>query len=80
VRLAIVLGESGPAIADAIGDLVPIIQVSSMEEAVVNGFQNAKPGDVVLLSPACSSFDMFTSYAHRGQVFADAVRRLAHDR
>jgi UDP-N-acetylmuramoylalanine--D-glutamate ligase len=80
VRLAIVLGESGPAIADAIGDLVPIIQVSSMEEAVVNGFQNAKPGDVVLLSPACSSFDMFTSYAHRGQVFADTVRRLAHDR
>ncbi|WP_051328364.1 UDP-N-acetylmuramoyl-L-alanine--D-glutamate ligase [Desulfatirhabdium butyrativorans] len=80
VRLAIVLGESAPAIVEAIGDLVPAIRVSSMEEAVTKGFQNARSGDVVLLSPACSSFDMFTSYAHRGQVFADAVRRLAHDR
>lgn len=80
VRLAVVLGESAPAIVEAVGDMVPSIRVSSMEEAVAKAFQNAGPGDVVLLSPACSSFDMFTSYAHRGQVFADAVRRLAHDR
>lgn len=80
VRHAVLLGEAAGAIEEAIRDLVPIHRASSMEEAVTVGFRLARPGDVVLLSPACASFDMFTSYAHRGRVFCEAVRRLDHDR
>jgi len=80
VRHAVLLGEAAEAIEEAIRDLVPVHRASSMEEAVTVGFRLARPGDVVLLSPACASFDMFTSYAHRGQVFCEAVRRLGHDR
>jgi UDP-N-acetylmuramoylalanine--D-glutamate ligase len=48
----------------------------TLEEAVLLAYQTAKRGDVVLLSPACSSFDMFKDYKERGKVFKDAVRRL----
>jgi UDP-N-acetylmuramoylalanine--D-glutamate ligase len=50
--------------------------VLTMEDAVSQAHRIATPGDVVLLSPACASFDMFKSYAHRGQVFCEAVKRL----
>ena len=55
-------------------------RATSMEEAVALGQRLAMPGDTVLLSPACSSFDMFTSYSHRGDVFAEAVRKLQSDK
>jgi UDP-N-acetylmuramoylalanine--D-glutamate ligase len=48
-----------------------------MEEAVQKAFQAAAPGDAVLLSPACASFDMFDDYRHRAEVFAASVRNLA---
>ena len=48
-----------------------------MDEAVQVAARLAHPGDAVVLSPACSSFDMFRDYAHRAQVFRDAVERLA---
>jgi UDP-N-acetylmuramoylalanine--D-glutamate ligase len=51
-----------------------------MREAVERALELAEPGDAVLLSPACSSFDMFKSYAERGDVFANAVRELARER
>ena len=60
-------GGAGPVLADAGG----------MGEAVECCAELARPGDVVLMSPACASFDMFTNYRHRGQVFADCVRALA---
>ena len=47
-----------------------------MVEAVRLAAEHARPGDRVLLSPACASFDMFRNYEHRGEVFAEAVRRL----
>ena len=49
-----------------------------MEEAVELAHGQAQPGDVVLLSPACASFDMFRNYPHRGEVFAACVRKMAH--
>ena len=48
-----------------------------MDEAVQLAAKRAHPGDAVLLSPACASFDMFKDYAHRAQVFCDAVQALA---
>ena len=50
--------------------------VDSLLEAVEQSAANAVPGDVVLLSPACSSFDMFENYQHRGEVFRQAVEQV----
>lgn len=55
---------------------VDYLHAGDMQEAVVMAHRLAQPGDAVLLSPACASFDMFKNYAHRAQVFVDAVRRL----
>jgi UDP-N-acetylmuramoylalanine--D-glutamate ligase len=75
-RGAVLLGEAADAMARALGDAVPWVKVSSMEEAVSAGFRLAEPGDAVLLSPACSSFDMFRDYKHRGDAFVAAVEAL----
>ena len=64
-------------IEDALrGAGVPVLRAGSMEEAVALAASAAKPGDAVLLSPACASFDMFSNYEHRGEAFRDAVNRL----
>lgn len=76
VKLLILLGEAGELIAGALGDLAPTVRVASMQEAVATAHHAASPGDIVLLSPACSSFDMFRSYAHRGDVFQCEVDKL----
>lgn len=73
VKLLIVLGEASAKIQSALGHLTDTRKVVSMEEAVAMAHGAAGPGDTVLLSPACSSFDMFDSYAHRGDVFRRAV-------
>jgi UDP-N-acetylmuramoylalanine--D-glutamate ligase len=78
-RAAVVIGEAADAIAAAIGDAVPVRRASSMEEAVRASAALARPGDAVLLSPACSSFDMFRDYKHRGAEFVRAVRALAEE-
>ena len=75
-RAAVVLGEAAPLIAGAIGDAVPFEVATDMADAVRRGRSLAKPGDAVLLSPACSSFDMFKDYKERGDVFAACVRNL----
>jgi UDP-N-acetylmuramoylalanine--D-glutamate ligase len=78
-RAAVVLGEAADAIARAVGDRVPVERARSMDEAVRFGAVLAQPGDAVLLSPACSSFDMFRDYKHRGDEFVRAVQALARD-
>jgi UDP-N-acetylmuramoylalanine--D-glutamate ligase len=81
-RAAVLLGESADAIAKAIGESVPVRRAATMDEAVRIAASLAAPGDAVLLSPACSSFDMFRDYKHRGDEFVRAVRSLgggAHD-
>ena len=65
------------SIADAIGDAVPIQRAADMDAAVAAAAALAEPGDGVLLSPACASFDMFSGYAARGEAFVRAVRALA---
>ncbi len=76
-RAAVLLGEAAPLLADAIGDALPVRRAATMDEAVRTAFTLAEEGDAVLLSPACSSFDMFKDYKHRGDEFVRAVRALA---
>lgn len=76
-RAVVVLGKAAERIAEAVGSRVPLFRAASMDDAVNLAFSAAAPGDAVLLSPACSSFDMFTGYAERGDRFVSAVLRLA---
>jgi UDP-N-acetylmuramoylalanine--D-glutamate ligase len=75
-RAAVLIGEAAPAIARAIAGRVPVRHAASMDEAVRLAALAALPGDAVLLSPACSSFDMFRDYKHRGDEFVRCVRAL----
>lgn len=75
-RAAVVFGEAAQLIGGAIGDAVPFEVATDMADAVRRARALAKPGDAVLLSPACSSFDMFKDYKERGDVFAACVRNL----
>ncbi len=75
-RAAVLIGEAAERIAVAMGGRLKVVRAGGMEEAVRAAFELAEPGDAVLLSPACSSFDMFESYAERGDVFCRAVAEL----
>jgi UDP-N-acetylmuramoylalanine--D-glutamate ligase len=75
-RAVVVMGEAADKISDAIGSALPVVRASSMQDAVRAAFAQAQPGDAVLLSPACSSFDMFKSYAERGDRFAESALAL----
>jgi UDP-N-acetylmuramoylalanine--D-glutamate ligase len=79
-RGAVVIGEAGPAIGAALETVVPVVRAATMDEAVAGAASLAQAGDAVVLSPACSSFDMFRNYEHRAEVFRAAVRRLAEKR
>ncbi|HEV3191989.1 MAG TPA: UDP-N-acetylmuramoyl-L-alanine--D-glutamate ligase [Polyangiaceae bacterium] len=76
-RAAVLIGEAAEAIARAIDDRIPVCRADSMPDAVRRSAALARPGDAVLLSPACSSFDMFRDYKHRGDEFVLAVQMLA---
>ena len=75
-RAVVLLGEASALIEAAIGDAVPVRTAASMDEAVALSAELARPGDAVLLSPACSSFDMFRDYKDRGDAFVRAVMEL----
>ncbi len=76
-REIVLIGRDAPLIEAAVaGAEVPIRRAASMDQAVVLAAQAAHPGDAVLLSPACASFDMFRDYRHRGEVFRLAVERV----
>lgn len=74
VHQLVTIGRDGPALAKLVDNSVT---ADSLEAAVEVIAQQVEPNDVVLLSPACASWDMFTSYVHRAKVFADSVARLA---
>src|SRR5258707_6433571 len=77
VRKMILIGEDAPAIERDLRAAAPLEHASDMHDSVARGFAAAKPGDVVLLAPACASFDMFESFEHRGRVFKDEVLNLS---
>ena len=81
VRAVMLIGRDGPTIREALSETdVALTDCWTLEQAVQRAAEIAGAGDVVLLSPACASFDMFKDYAHRARVFADAVRELAASR
>ncbi|MCC6524650.1 MAG: UDP-N-acetylmuramoyl-L-alanine--D-glutamate ligase [Polyangiaceae bacterium] len=75
-RALVVVGEAAERIAAAAGDALPVVRAATLAEAVARAAELARPGDAVLLSPACSSYDMFRDYKERGEVFVAAVRAL----
>ena len=72
----VAIGEARPLVRQALADLVPFAEADTMRDAVARAWEMAKPDGVVLLAPACSSFDMFVDYADRGRVFKEEVMRL----
>ncbi|MGC4029874.1 MAG: hypothetical protein QM696_13500 [Steroidobacteraceae bacterium] len=77
VRRALLIGRDAGQLASALAGVCEIECCESLEQAVAAAARSARPGDTVLLSPACASLDMFRDYTHRGEVFASAVRGLA---
>jgi UDP-N-acetylmuramoylalanine--D-glutamate ligase len=78
VRAVLLIGRDAPSVRAALEPSgVPAFDLDGLPQAVRRAHGLAKPGDAVLLSPACASLDMFTNYAHRAQVFVDAVREIA---
>ena len=76
-RAVVLIGRDAPLIAAALDDCgVPLLHIKNMNDAVRQAARLAQAGDAVLLSPACASFDMFRSYAHRAEMFVEAVHEL----
>lgn len=76
VKLLVLIGEAREKMGEQLGHLTKTEKAETLEDAVLLAFPQGQSGDVVLLSPACSSFDMFRDYGHRGDVFQKAVKGL----
>jgi len=75
-KAIVAIGEAAPLVHDALGDLVPVHDGSTIRAAVEKAFEIARPKGVVLLAPACASFDMFSDYVERGRRFKEEVARV----
>jgi UDP-N-acetylmuramoylalanine--D-glutamate ligase len=76
VHQLIVMGAARSTIAAALSGVVPTLEVETMEEAVQAAHRSARPGDAVLLAPACASFDAYRSFEERGDHFRKLVQQL----
>ena len=76
VRKIILIGEAAQRIREDLGNSIPSRIARSMDEAVRDAHESASPGDMVLLSPGCSSFDMYENFEKRGDAFKEAVEVL----
>ena len=79
VKSVIVIGEAREKISKDLSSELPVSEAATLEDAVHAAFAAARPGGYVLLSPMCSSYDMFDDYEHRGRVFKEIVNRLAKE-
>jgi UDP-N-acetylmuramoylalanine--D-glutamate ligase len=73
---ALLIGAAAQKIAAALDGALPLEHVETLANAVHFAHAHARPGDTVLLAPACASFDQFSSYEHRGRVFKELVSQL----
>lgn len=80
VRAMVLIGEDADNIENQLSGSAPLVRAGIMSDAVRIGFESARPGDCVLLAPACASFDMFRSFEERGDVFKSAIRDLTLSR
>ena len=80
VRKAFLIGECATAIEAALGNAAPALHCGDLAEAVRRAADEARPGETVLLSPACASFDQFESYEDRGDRFKEAVANLDREK
>jgi UDP-N-acetylmuramoylalanine--D-glutamate ligase len=76
IRAAYTIGESGPMFARLLNPIIPVAECGILDEAVKRAHAAARPGDTVLLSPACASFDQFSDFEARGEAFRHAVEAL----
>ncbi|WP_414704311.1 glutamate ligase domain-containing protein, partial [Pseudomonas sp. UBA2522] len=76
-RAVVLLGRNAERLGQALGDAAPLLRVASLDDAVQRCAELARPGDAVLLSPACASLDMFKNFEERGRLFAQAAGALA---
>ncbi len=76
IKTLIVMGEAAEHIREAVGQIATVVNATSMQDAVSKAYQAAAPGDVVLLSPGCASFDRYENYGQRGDDFRRAVHAL----
>jgi UDP-N-acetylmuramoylalanine--D-glutamate ligase len=75
-RALVIVGEDADRIEAELKESAPTSRASDMADAVRRAYRVAEPGDTVLLAPACASFDMFTSFEHRGRVFKEEVKKV----
>jgi UDP-N-acetylmuramoylalanine--D-glutamate ligase len=78
-RAVVQIGRDGPRVASAIAGVCPVLRAETMAEAVQKAYDLSQPGDAVLLSPACASWDMFRNYEHRSEVFVASVMALKQE-
>ncbi|MFL6230849.1 MAG: glutamate ligase domain-containing protein, partial [Pyrinomonadaceae bacterium] len=75
-RALVLIGEDADRIETELRTFAPTFRATDMQDAVRRAHSLARPGDTILLAPACASFDMFRSYEHRGRVFKEAVMQV----
>ncbi|MEQ1870534.1 MAG: UDP-N-acetylmuramoyl-L-alanine--D-glutamate ligase [Vicinamibacterales bacterium] len=75
-KAVVAIGEAKPLVREALGDVIGVHDATSMADAVAQAYALAAPSGVVLLAPACASFDMFRDYVERGQKFREAAQRI----
>lgn len=79
-KALVLIGEDAPLLQRALADTAPVVLAASFEEAFATAAAQAESGDTVLLSPACASFDMFSGYEERGEIFRALVQQHSEDR